>query len=73
MVLAALKEKKIKLKPGMNIKIGTKYPNITKEFFLKEKITPEIVYLNGSVELAPLTGLADAIVDITETDRKSVV
>lgn len=67
MVLASLKEKKIKLKPGMNIKIGTKYPNITKEFFLKEKITPEIVYLNGSVELAPLTGLADAIVDITET------
>ncbi len=33
----------------------------------KKKIFPEIVYLNGSVELAPLVGLADAIVDITET------
>jgi ATP phosphoribosyltransferase len=51
----------------MNIKIGTKYPRITKKFFLKHNIDPEIVFLNGSVELAPLTGLADAIVDITET------
>ena len=51
----------------MNIKIGTKYPRITQKFFLKKNIAPEIVFLNGSVELAPLTGLADAIVDITET------
>lgn len=67
MVLACLKSKKLTLKPGMNIKIGTKYPRITKNFFLKHNIDPEIVFLNGSVELAPLTGLADAIVDITET------
>ena len=67
MVLACPKNKRIKLKAGMNIKIGTKYPRITQEFFLKKNIAPEIVFLNGSVELAPLTGLADAIVDITET------
>ena len=67
MVLATLKTKRLILKPGMNIKIGTKYPRIAKNFFLKHKINPEIVYLNGSVELAPLTGLAEAIVDITET------
>lgn len=67
MVLACLKNKKINLKPGINIRIGTKYPNIAKEYFLKEGISPEIVFLNGSVELAPITGLADAIVDITET------
>ena len=65
MVLACPKNKRIKLKAGMNIKIGTKYPRITQEFFLKKNIAPEIVFLNGSVELAPLTGLADAIVDIT--------
>ena len=67
MVLACSKNKKLKLKSGMSIKMGTKYPKITRAFFLKQSITPEIVFLNGSVELAPLTGLADAIVDITET------
>ena len=67
MVLACSKDKRIELKAGMNIKIGTKYPRITQKFFLKKNIAPEIVFLNGSVELAPLTGLADAIVDITET------
>jgi ATP phosphoribosyltransferase len=67
MVLACLKNKKLKLLAGSILTIGTKYPNITKEYFAKKKISPEIVYLNGSVELAPLVGLADAIVDITET------
>ena len=67
MVLACLKNKKIELKPGMDIRIATKYPNIAKGLFQHENITPEIVFLNGSVELAPITGLADAIVDITET------
>lgn len=67
MVLACLKNKKLVLTPGMDLKIGTKYPKITKAFFAKKKIFPEIVYLNGSVELAPAVGLCDAIVDITET------
>ncbi len=47
--------------------IGTKYPNITKRYFDKLGQDVEIIKIEGSVELAPLTGLADAIVDITET------
>ncbi|GAJ27455.1 ATP phosphoribosyltransferase [Liquorilactobacillus sucicola DSM 21376 = JCM 15457] len=47
--------------------IGTKYPIITKKYFESLGQDVEIVKIEGSVELAPLIGLADAIVDITET------
>ena len=67
MVLACLKNKKLNITAGSVLTIGTKYPNVTRRYFAKKKIFPEIIYLNGSVELAPLVGLADAIIDITET------
>ncbi len=51
------------------LKIATKYPNITKEFFAKKGVKVHIIELYGSVELAPLMGLADYIVDIVETGR----
>ncbi|MFB9770291.1 ATP phosphoribosyltransferase [Lactiplantibacillus modestisalitolerans] len=47
--------------------IGTKYPLITQRYFDQRGQDVEIIKIEGSVELAPLTGLADAIVDITET------
>lgn len=47
--------------------IGTKYPNITKDYFDSLGQDVEIIKIEGSVELAPLIGLTDAIVDITET------
>ncbi len=47
--------------------IATKYPNVTKKFFTAKDIDCEIVKIEGSVELAPILGLADAIVDIVET------
>lgn len=47
--------------------IGTKYPHITQRYFDQLGQDVEIIKIEGSVELAPLTGLADAIVDITET------
>lgn len=47
--------------------IGTKYPNITKDYFDGLGQGVEIIKIEGSVELAPLIGLTDAIVDITET------
>lgn len=51
-----------------NIKtVASKYPKITLEYFNKKRNPVEIVKLDGSVELAPLVGLSDAIVDITET------
>jgi ATP phosphoribosyltransferase len=48
-------------------RVATKYPNLTEEFFRKRGVNAEIIALNGSVELAPLVGLADLIVDIIET------
>ena len=50
------------------IRVATKYPKITKDYFYNKKHqTVEIIKLNGSIELAPIVGLADVIVDIVET------
>lgn len=50
------------------IRVATKYPNIAKDYFYNQKHqTVEIIKLNGSIELAPLLGLSDVIVDIVET------
>lgn len=48
-------------------RIATKYPNIAEEYFLKKGQSVEIIKLNGSVELGPILGLSDAIVDIVST------
>ncbi|WP_411682496.1 ATP phosphoribosyltransferase [Clostridium thailandense] len=48
-------------------KIATKYPNVAREYFRKIGQDVEIVKIEGSVELAPILGLSDAIVDIVET------
>lgn len=47
--------------------IATKYPAVTKAFFNKKNMDVETIKIEGSVELAPLLELADAIVDIVET------
>lgn len=47
--------------------IATKYPNVTRKHFEKKGMDIEIIKIEGSVELAPLLGISDAIVDITET------
>lgn len=53
---------------GYNVKtIATKYPNVARTFFEKKGMDVEIVKIEGSVELAPLLNLSDAIVDIVET------
>lgn len=48
-------------------RIATKYPAVTQAWLRKNSIDAEIIKIEGSVELAPLLGLADAIVDIVET------
>jgi ATP phosphoribosyltransferase len=48
-------------------RIATKFPNITRKHFAGRGVNPEIIYLAGSVELGPITGLSDAIVDLVET------
>ncbi|MEG0571393.1 MAG: ATP phosphoribosyltransferase [Oscillospiraceae bacterium] len=47
--------------------IATKYPNVTRKFFQSKGMNVKIVKIEGSVELAPLLSLSDAIVDIVET------
>ncbi len=53
---------------GYNIKtIATKYPNVAREYFAEKSMDIEIIKIEGSVELAPLVGLSDGIIDIVET------
>lgn len=49
------------------IRIATKYPRISEQYFNKRGIPVEIIKLYGSIELAPVVGLADRIVDLVET------
>ena len=50
------------------IRVATKYPRIAKDYFYNQKNqTVEIIKLNGSIELAPIVGLSEVIVDIVET------
>lgn len=59
---------KEKLQHHELIRVASKYPNIAKDYFYNTKHqTVEIIKLNGSVELAPIVGLAEVIVDIVET------
>ncbi len=56
------------LKHHERIRVASKYPNIAKEYFYNKKNqTVDIIKLNGSVELGPIAGLSDVIVDIVET------
>ena len=47
--------------------MATKFPRLTEAFFRKRGLAPEIIVMSGSVELAPLVGLADLIVDLVQT------
>lgn len=47
--------------------VASKYPNVTKRYFESKAMDVDIIKIEGSVELAPLLGLADGIVDIVET------
>ncbi len=49
------------------LRVATKYPKISYEHFVKKGLTTEIVKLYGSVELAPIVGLSDVIVDLSAT------
>lgn len=61
---AAIEERYRKLG---SIRIATKYPSITRAHFARTGTQVEIVYLHGNIELAPITGMAERIVDITAT------
>jgi len=70
MVVAGPAELQGKLDQFNNKRVATKYPRITREYFeLKKRESIEIIKLNGSVELAPLVGLSEVIVDLVESGR----
>jgi ATP phosphoribosyltransferase len=51
----------------LHLRIATKYPRTTRAYLARKGITAEIIKLSGAIELGPLTGLCDRIVDITQT------
>ncbi len=55
------------VKKGSRLRVATKYVDIAREFFAKKGVHVDLIKLYGSMELAPLTGLADAIVDLVST------
>ena len=55
------------VRSGSRLKVATKYTNIAREFFAQKGVHVDLIKLYGSMELAPLTGLADAIVDLVST------
>lgn len=63
MVLAAPKDRPVPELP----RIATKYPRIARNYYASRGLHPEVIYIQGSVELGPLVGLCDAIVDLVET------
>ena len=54
---------------GARLRVATKYPHIAREFFAGKGVHVDLIKLYGSMELAPLTGLADAIVDLVSTGK----
>lgn len=68
MCVCGLPEMKEKLDSLNNIRVATKYPNIARNYYQNiKKQSIEIIKLNGSIELAPLVGLSEVIVDIVES------
>jgi len=55
------------VKQGSRLRVATKYTNAAREFFAAKGVHVDLIKLYGSMELAPLTGLADAIVDLVST------
>src|SRR5437773_8229897 len=68
-VVAALRGQELRDRLSSKIRVATKYPNITERYFNQKGIAVEIIKLYGSIELAPVVGLAERIVDLVSTGR----
>ena len=62
LVVAGLVSFEYPARPGTRLRVATKFPNVASRFFRERAQPVEIIFVQGSVELAPLTGLADLIV-----------
>ncbi|MBQ8407325.1 MAG: ATP phosphoribosyltransferase [Clostridia bacterium] len=58
--------------PARELKVATKFANIAKDYYASMGREIDIIHLNGSIELAPILGLSDVIVDIVETGKTLV-
>ncbi|MBL9013948.1 MAG: ATP phosphoribosyltransferase [Myxococcales bacterium] len=67
MIVAERADARIDDRAQIHLRVATKYPRITRAYLQKKGITAEVIELSGAIELAPLTGLCDRIVDITQT------
>lgn len=68
-VAAPAGQQDVNLRRLSHVRVATKYPHLTRDYFLKRGVSVEIVTLAGSVELAPQVGIADLITDMVETGR----
>ena len=68
LMMAVPKDKKRKsLKDYAHTRVATKFPHIAEQFFSRKGMQMEYIKLNGSIELGPIVGLSESIVDIVET------
>jgi ATP phosphoribosyltransferase len=67
MIVAERADHRIDERSQSHLRIATKYPRTTRSYLHRKGITAEIIELSGAIELGPLTGLCDRIVDITQT------
>jgi ATP phosphoribosyltransferase len=67
MIVAEPAEARVDERAQAHIRIATKYPKTTRAYLVRRGITAEVIRLSGAIELGPLTGLCDRIVDITQT------
>ena len=67
-MMAVPKDKKrAKLEDYAHTRVATKFPHIAEKFFTERGMQMEYIKLNGSIELGPIVGLSESIVDIVET------
>ena len=67
MIVAERADARIDERTQAHIRVATKYPNLTRDYLLRRGLTAEVIKLSGAIELGPLTGLCERIVDITQT------
>ena len=65
--MAVAAPKDFRQTPGKTLKVATKFVNIARNYYAQQGRDIDIIRLNGSIELAPILGLSDVIVDIVET------
>lgn len=67
MIVAERADARVDERAPMHLRYATKYPRTTREYLRRKGLTAEVIKLSGAIELGPLTGLCDRIVDITQT------